>query len=68
MGRSRFVYPAQMHCHTLENFYTIVKISEYMNQVEEVWEERFDIGWKQYERYDSWQYRFELYNVIQKTV
>ena len=47
---SRFLYHAQTHCETLEDFYPIIKISEFLNEDEEIWEERFNEQWKQHER------------------
>lgn len=43
---SRFVYHAPMHCTTLEDFYPIMKISEFLQADQEIWEERFNDGWK----------------------
>lgn len=45
----RFVNHARIHCQTLEDFYTIMKISKFLND-EEIWEERSDDPWKQQER------------------
>ncbi|MFS0656463.1 hypothetical protein [Bacillus sp. 179-C3.3 HS] len=44
---SRFIEHAQMHCQSLEDFYPIMKISEFLNDDKEMWEERFDDSWKQ---------------------
>ncbi|MBS4218384.1 hypothetical protein KHA96_08675 [Bacillus sp. FJAT-49711] len=41
---SRFVHHAQKLCETLEDFYPLMKISEYVH------EERFNDQWKRYER------------------
>jgi len=46
---SRFVYHAHSHCKTLEDFYPLMKISEFLNADSEVWEERFNDQWKQHE-------------------
>ncbi|MEG0261060.1 MAG: hypothetical protein RR651_14415 [Lysinibacillus sp.] len=46
---SRFIYHARTHCESLEDFYPLVKISEFLNADEEVWEERFTDQWKQHE-------------------
>ncbi|RDW16722.1 hypothetical protein [Oceanobacillus chungangensis] len=48
---SRFVYHAHTHCKpTLEDFYALMKISEFINDEEEIWEERFNEQWKEHER------------------
>ncbi len=47
---SRFVYHARIHCETLEDFYPLMKISEFLNADNEVWEERFKDQWKHHER------------------
>ncbi|MCR2823329.1 hypothetical protein [Lederbergia panacisoli] len=47
---SRFVHHARTHCQTLEDFYPLMKISEYINVDEDVWEERFSEQWKRHER------------------
>ncbi|MGG0666683.1 hypothetical protein ABE042_21635 [Viridibacillus arvi] len=46
---SRFVYHARIHCKTLEDFYPLMKISEFLNADKEVWEERYNDQWKQHE-------------------
>ncbi|AXI10974.1 hypothetical protein CUC15_19475 [Oceanobacillus zhaokaii] len=47
---SRFVYHARTHCKTLEDFYPLMKISEFINDEEEIWEERFNNDqWKEHE-------------------
>jgi hypothetical protein len=46
---SRFIYHARMHCKALEDFYPVMKISEFLNADKEVWEERFNVLWKQHE-------------------
>lgn len=46
---SRFVYHSRTHCKTLEDFYPLMKISEFLNAGSEVWEERFNDQWKQQE-------------------
>jgi hypothetical protein len=46
---SRFVYHASTHCKTLEDFYPLMKINEFLNADSEVWEERFNDQWKQHE-------------------
>ena len=45
------------HCKSLEDFYPVMKISEFLNADEEVWEERFNEQWKQHE-----------YNSIQEAI
>ncbi|WP_312093480.1 hypothetical protein [Niallia sp.] len=47
---SRFLHHAQAHCDTLEDFYPIIKISEFVNADEEIWEDRLNEQWKQHER------------------
>lgn len=47
---TRFVYHARTHCRTLDDFYRLMRISEFLNGDEEDWEERYNNGWKQYER------------------
>lgn len=46
---SRFIHHAHMHCKTIEDFYPIMKISEFLQADQEVWEERFNVSWKRYE-------------------
>ncbi|WP_075619664.1 hypothetical protein [Paenisporosarcina indica] len=46
---SRFIYHARMHCEALEDFYLLMKISEFINADKEIWEERFNVQWKQHE-------------------
>ncbi len=46
---SRFIYHARMHCQTLEDFYPLIKISEFINGDKEIWEERYIDQWKQHE-------------------
>ncbi|MEK5382334.1 hypothetical protein [Niallia sp. FSL W8-0635] len=47
---TRFLHHAHTHCETLEDFYPIIKISEYINAEEEIWEGRLNEQWKQHER------------------
>ncbi|MFJ7935257.1 hypothetical protein [Sporosarcina sp. NPDC096371] len=47
---SRFVYHARIYCETLEDFYPLMKISEFLHADDEVWEDRFKEQWKKYER------------------
>ncbi|WP_400243735.1 hypothetical protein AB3U99_21245 [Niallia sp. JL1B1071] len=47
---SRFLHHAQTHCETFEDFYPIIKISEFLNEDEEIWEDRLNEQWKQHER------------------
>lgn len=49
---SRFVTHAHTHCKELKDFIPIMKISRFLDQEEEVWEERFHNQWKRHE-YDS---------------
>lgn len=49
---SRFVTHAHTHCKELKDFIPITKISRFLDQEEEVWEERFHNQWKRHE-YDS---------------
>lgn len=46
---SRFIYHAHTHCEALEDFYPLMKISEFLNVNQEVREERFNVLWKQHE-------------------
>lgn len=46
---SRFVHHAGTHCQTLEDFYPLMKINEFLNADSEVWEERFKDQWKRHE-------------------
>lgn len=46
----RFVNHARIHCQTLEDFYPIMRISEFLNADEDIWEERSNDQWKQGER------------------
>ena len=46
---SRFIHHAHLHCKTIEDFYPIMKISEFLQADLEVWEERFNDSWKQHE-------------------
>ena len=57
---SRFVHHAQTHCQTLEDFYPLVAISEFINADQKVWEERFTNQWKQHE-YNSIQEAIQLF-------
>lgn len=45
----RFVDHARTHCQTLDDFYPLMKICEFVN-AEEIWEERSDDQWMQQER------------------
>ncbi|MDM5299998.1 hypothetical protein QUF51_17755 [Bacillus pumilus] len=46
---SRLIDHAHMHCQSLEDFYPIMKISEFLNEDKEMWEERFEDSWKRHE-------------------
>jgi hypothetical protein len=46
---SRFIHHAHLHCKTIEDFYPIMKISEFLQADQDVWEERFNDSWKQHE-------------------
>lgn len=46
---SRFIHHAHTHCKTLEDFYPLMKISQFLNDEEEIWEERFNDQWKELE-------------------
>ena len=47
---SRFIYHADTHCKTLEDYYPLTKISEYLKADPDVWEERLNDQWEQEER------------------
>lgn len=47
---SRFVHHARVHCNTVNDFYTLMRIYEFINADEEVWEERFNNQWQKHER------------------
>ena len=51
---SRFVFHARMHCQRLEDFYPLMKMSEFLNADQEIWDERFKDSWKHHE-YNSLQ-------------
>ncbi|WP_250620884.1 hypothetical protein [Bacillus subtilis] len=38
----RFIHHARKHCQTIEDFYPILKINEFLNDEQEVWEERLN--------------------------
>ena len=46
---SRFIYHTATHCKSLEDFYPVMKIGEFLNADAEVWEERFNEQWKKHE-------------------
>lgn len=46
---SRFVYHARIHCKTLKDFYPLMKISEFLNKDNAVWEARHNDQWKEHE-------------------
>ena len=46
---SRFIHHAHMHCKSLEDFYPLLKVSEFLNSNKELWEERFNVLWKPHE-------------------
>lgn len=47
---NRFVYHAQKHCQNVEDFYPLLKVYKYLDEDEEVWEERFNHNWKPFEK------------------
>lgn len=46
----RYTKHAKSHCQTLHHFYTIIEIANYMNRLEEQWNERFEFNWKPHEK------------------
>ncbi|MDN4494394.1 hypothetical protein [Ureibacillus aquaedulcis] len=46
----RYTHHAKTHCRDLEQFYILTRIAEYMNESEEIWEERYAANWKSHER------------------
>ncbi|MEZ7791378.1 hypothetical protein CHH57_08025 [Niallia circulans] len=47
---TRFLHHATTHCESLEDFYPIMKISEFVHAEDDIWEERLNGQWKQHER------------------
>ncbi|WP_144680294.1 hypothetical protein NST73_18950 [Bacillus sp. FSL W7-1034] len=43
----RFIHHAHKHCQTIEDFYSILKINEFLNDEQEIWEDRLNASWKQ---------------------
>ncbi|GJI57056.1 hypothetical protein BATMR_00840 [Bacillus altitudinis] len=43
----RFIHHAHKHCQTIEDFYPILKINEFLNDEQEIWEDRLNDSWKQ---------------------
>ncbi|WP_342467712.1 hypothetical protein [Bacillus sp. FSL W8-0629] len=43
----RFIHHAHKHCQTIEDFYPILKINEFLNDEQEIWEDRLNASWKQ---------------------
>ncbi|MFC7686402.1 hypothetical protein [Ureibacillus sp. GCM10028918] len=46
----RYTYHAKTHCSEITQFYILTRITEYMNESEETWEERYAANWKTHER------------------
>ena len=46
---SRFIHHARSHCQTVEDFYPLIQIRKFLNDDQEVWDERFTNQWKRYE-------------------
>ena len=47
---SRFIFHAKIHCKTLEDYYPLTKISDFLKADPDVWEERLNHQWEQQER------------------
>ncbi|MEZ7511897.1 hypothetical protein [Bacillus pumilus] len=43
----RFIHHAHKHCQTIDDFYPILKINEFLNDEQEIWEDRLNDSWKQ---------------------
>ncbi|MCL6795172.1 hypothetical protein KDD79_00430 [Bacillus altitudinis] len=43
----RFIHHAHKHCQSIEDFYPILKINEFLNDEQEIWEDRLNASWKQ---------------------
>lgn len=43
----RFIHHAHKHCQTIEELYPILKINEFLNDEQEIWEDRLNDSWKQ---------------------
>ncbi|MGN8047183.1 hypothetical protein [Bacillus sp. 22190] len=43
----RYIHHAHKHCQTIEDFYPILKINEFLNDEQEIWEDRLNDSWKQ---------------------
>lgn len=46
----RYTFHAKEHCITLNQFYILTQIQEYMEYDDETWEERFSSNWKPHEK------------------
>lgn len=46
----RFTHHAKTHCQTFNQFYILTQIHEYLQEDEEIWEERFSSNWKPHEK------------------
>ncbi len=46
----RYAYHAKTNCQTLEDFYMLTRIADYMNVDEETWNDRYENNWKPHER------------------
>ncbi|UUD42695.1 hypothetical protein [Bacillus pumilus] len=42
-----FIHHAHKHCQAIEDFYPILKINEFLNYDQEIWEDRLNDSWKQ---------------------
>lgn len=47
---SRFIYHSEKHCVSLDDFYILLQINDYIDEDNETWEERFEENWKPHER------------------
>ena len=46
----RYTHHAKTHCQTFNQFYILTQIHEYLQEDEEIWEERFSSNWKPHEK------------------
>ena len=46
----RYTKHAKTHCQTIHHFYVLTQIFEYVNESDDIWEERFDENWKPHEK------------------
>ncbi len=46
----RYTYHAKTHCRTLQQFYILTQIHDYLQYDEETWEDRFSTNWKPHEK------------------